>query len=96
VHKSLQEAGVFCEIVQDKITTGGGSAPRTTLETTVIAVSSPQIEKMLQHLRWCQLPIIPRIEDGKILVDLRTVLAKHDTVLVKNFVSFTQSSETLN
>lgn len=54
---------------------GGGSAPETQLPTTLIGVASErmgadEIEKRLRHNRP---PVIVRIAEGQVLLDLRTV-----------------------
>ncbi|MFN0110776.1 MAG: L-seryl-tRNA(Sec) selenium transferase [Blastocatellia bacterium] len=54
---------------------GGGSAPETQLPTTLIAVTASQFgpDELEERLRRNSPPIIARIVDDKLVVDLRTV-----------------------
>jgi L-seryl-tRNA(Ser) seleniumtransferase len=54
---------------------GGGSAPETQLPTTLITVVSPRIsaDELEERLRLNSPPIIARIVDDKLALDLRTV-----------------------
>ena len=57
---------------------GGGSAPTSKLSTTLIAVSHPRksAAEIEQQLRRSSPPIIARISEDKLLVDLRTVFVE--------------------
>lgn len=63
------------EIVAGESTIGGGAAPTSTLPTTLIAISHPQksADEIEHYLRTSSPPIISRISEGKVLIDLRTV-----------------------
>lgn len=54
---------------------GGGSAPETQLPTTLIGVTSSQLnpDELEEKLRLNQPPIIARIQDDCLVLDLRTV-----------------------
>jgi L-seryl-tRNA(Ser) seleniumtransferase len=63
---------------------GGGSAPEARLETTLIAVhrdglSANELEK---KLRGALPPIIARIEDDRLVLDLRTVQPDEERLLL--------------
>lgn len=65
--------------------TGGGSAPEARLETTLIAVerqgmSASELEK---KLRDASPPVIARIEDDHLVLDLRTVQPNEERVLLE-------------
>jgi L-seryl-tRNA(Ser) seleniumtransferase len=55
---------------------GGGSAPGATLPSWGIAVKSPEVSvsELEERLRRSEPPIVARIEEDRILIDLRTVL----------------------
>lgn len=57
---------------------GGGSAPTSRLSTTLIAVSHPRrsATDLEQQLRRSSPPIIARISEDKLLIDLRTVFVE--------------------
>jgi len=72
------------EVVESRSVTGGGSAPGSTLPTRALAVSSRDIsaDAIAQRLRGWDTPIIARVEDGRVLLDLRTVEPEQDAVLL--------------
>ncbi len=63
---------------------GGGSLPGVSLETAVIKISSRHYSpaEISSVLRRCQPPIIARISDEKVILDLRTVQPSDDEVLI--------------
>src|SRR5271166_6644892 len=76
------------EVVASRSVIGGGSAPGSTLPTRALAVSSPDIsaEAIAQRLRAWVAPIIARVEDGRVLLDLRTVSPEQDAVIAEALV----------
>ena len=71
------------EVVEGVSTIGGGSAPGSRLPTrlvalTAAALSAPALEA---RLRAADPPVIARIEDGRVLLDLRTVPPEQDGVV---------------
>ena len=72
------------EIVESRSVLGGGSAPGSTLPTRVLAISSDSMnpDELLRRLRQWETPIIARVEDGRVLLDLRTVEpAQHEIIV---------------
>jgi L-seryl-tRNA(Ser) seleniumtransferase len=70
---------------------GGGSTPDQQLPTTLISVSSPrhsatQLEERLRKPR-SGTPVIARIEENRLLLDLRTVLPSEETELAAALAS---------
>jgi L-seryl-tRNA(Ser) seleniumtransferase len=62
-------------------TVGGGSLPGETLPSWGIAI--PGSNTLLARLRAGEPPVIARIEDGRVVLDLRTVDPAHDTALAR-------------
>jgi len=62
---------------------GGGSAPSAVLPTTLIALTSHKMtaSDLATRLRRSDPSIIARVEDGRVLLDLRTVFPAQDGVL---------------
>jgi L-seryl-tRNA(Ser) seleniumtransferase len=62
---------------------GGGSAPGVDLPTVLIALThdSLGLERIVERLRAGEPPVIARIEDDRVVLDLRTVLEEQDDVL---------------
>jgi len=76
------------DIKKDESYIGGGSNPGITLETRVISLQSDfSPNRIAKMFRTFETPIIGRIKDNEVLLDLRTVL-KHETKLIKNAFSF--------
>ncbi len=63
------------EVQPDSSETGGGSLPTTPLPTHVVAVATPEVEPdaIASGLRAGDTPVICRISDRRIVLDLRTV-----------------------
>lgn len=70
-----QVTGIKLELERGESTVGGGAGPTSTLPTTLIAVTHPErsAQEIEHQLRRFSPPIISRISEGKVLLDLRTV-----------------------
>ena len=64
---------------------GGGSAPSAVLPTTLIALTcySLTASELTARLRASDPPVIARVEEGRVLLDLRTVFPAQDEILEK-------------
>ncbi len=71
------------EILDGESLLGGGSAPSSVLPTRVLSVSCEGLsaDDLAAHLRSSQLPIIARVEEGRVLLDLRTVFPEQDIAI---------------
>jgi L-seryl-tRNA(Ser) seleniumtransferase len=71
------------EVVATRSVIGGGSAPGATLPTRALAVSSPDMgaDAIAKKLREWVTPVIARVEEGRVLLDLRTVEPENDAVV---------------
>ena len=71
------------EVVESRSVLGGGAAPGSTLPTHVLAVSSVVMnaDAISAKLRQWTTPIIARVEDGRVLLDLRTVTLEEEAVI---------------
>src|SRR5271169_4753501 len=72
-------------VVATRSVIGGGSAPGSTLPTRALAVSSPEMraDEIAQKLLGWTTPIVARVEEGRVLLDLRTVEPEQDAVVLK-------------
>lgn len=77
----LGGAGAGCEIIPGTSVVGGGSLPDEGLPTRLIAVPGPA-ETLAEALRRGRPAVVGRIEDGRLLLDLRTVLPEDEEPLV--------------
>jgi L-seryl-tRNA(Ser) seleniumtransferase len=74
---------ITAELIDGESLIGGGSAPSAVLPTTLIALTSQELtaSDLAARLRRADPPIVARVEDGRVLLDLRTVFAAQDEVL---------------
>ncbi|MFO7682591.1 MAG: L-seryl-tRNA(Sec) selenium transferase [Chloroflexota bacterium] len=82
----LQEQGITAQTIAGESTVGGGSLPGTTLPTRLVAITHPDVEALAAALRQNDPPIIGRIQDGRFLIDPRTVLAEQAQPLVSAII----------
>jgi L-seryl-tRNA(Ser) seleniumtransferase len=79
-------------IVAGQSLSGGGSAPEEGLPTTLVSVSArgKSARAVESAFRSLAMPVIARIEAGKVLLDLRTVLPEQDDALTLALLSVTR------
>ncbi len=70
------------EILEGRSVAGGGSAPEQSLPTWLLAVPGDAMARE-QALRASQPPVIGRIEDDRLVLDLRTVLEEEEDLLTR-------------
>ena len=73
------------EVVKTQAVIGGGSAPGARLPSRALAVSSLDLsaDEIARRLRSSETPIIARVEEGRVLLDLRTVKPEQDVAVLK-------------
>jgi len=78
-------AGLKIEIIPGASLVGGGSAPTSTLPTHLLAITSERFsaESLASRLRAQPRPVVARVEEGRVLLDLRTVFEDEDEEVVK-------------
>ncbi len=64
---------------------GGGSAPTSTLPTFLLAITAGHLsaDELATRLRLHSPPIVARVEEGRVLLDLRTVFESEEADVVK-------------
>jgi len=72
------------EIVDGDSILGGGAAPSSVLPTRLLALTCEGLsaDELAARLRASQPPIIARVEEGRVLLDLRTVFPEQDAAIV--------------
>jgi L-seryl-tRNA(Ser) seleniumtransferase len=75
---------LLVEVVESRSVLGGGAAPGSTLPTRVLAVKSASHnpDELCAQLRQWETPIIARVEEGRVLLDLRTVEPEQEEAIV--------------
>jgi L-seryl-tRNA(Ser) seleniumtransferase len=71
------------DIIDTESVVGGGAAPSAVLATRALAVSARDLsaDELAARLRSSDPPIIARVEEGRVLLDLRTVFPEQDVQL---------------
>jgi L-seryl-tRNA(Ser) seleniumtransferase len=73
------------EVVKTQSVIGGGSAPGAKLPSRALAISLPDLssDKIARRLRGWETPIVARVEEDRVLLDLRTVEPEQDEVVLR-------------
>ena len=76
----LRSPRVHIEVIDGESVIGGGAAPSSVLPTRLLAVSCEGLsaDELAGRLRQSEPPIIARVDEGRVLLDLRTVFPSQD------------------
>jgi L-seryl-tRNA(Ser) seleniumtransferase len=71
-------------IISGESLVGGGSAPTSSLPTFLLAVTAESLsaDELAARLRHNNPSIVTRVEEGRVLLDLRTVLEPAETAQI--------------
>jgi L-seryl-tRNA(Ser) seleniumtransferase len=84
VAKNLEAHGPLrLQILPGDSMVGGGAAPGSSLPSVLLAVTHEKLsaDEIVSRLRDGDPPVIARVDEGKVLLDLRTVFPEQDTVV---------------
>ncbi|MBX3060063.1 MAG: L-seryl-tRNA(Sec) selenium transferase [Anaerolineae bacterium] len=84
----LHTHGIAAELVDGESTVGGGSLPGTSLPTCLVALAAANPTALAARLRAEEIPVIGRIQDGRYLLDPRTVLPEQVDNLIQSLVNW--------
>jgi L-seryl-tRNA(Ser) seleniumtransferase len=89
----INSSEIGADLIDGESLLGGGSAPSSVLPTRLIAITVKNVSanELADRLRRSHPPIIARVEDGRVLLDLRTVLPAQDEVLRQVLVRAAES-----
>ncbi len=78
--KRLPSPQFTTDVVDGASVIGGGAAPGATLPTRLLALSCKGLnaDELAGRLRQAEPPVIARVEEGRVLLDLRTVFPEQD------------------
>lgn len=73
------------EVIDGESVIGGGAAPSSVLPTRLLAVSCSGLSagELAARLRASDPPVVARVDEGRVLLDLRTVFAEQDELVVE-------------
>ena len=71
------------EVIAGESVIGGGAAPAATLPTRLLAITCKGLsaDELAARLRQGEPPIVARVEEGRVLLDLRTVFPEQDEAI---------------
>ena len=72
------------EVVNDNSVMGGGTLPNKSIPTPVIQIRELENPDLMSKLMGYEIPIIPRINNNNIIIDLRSTPEKND-IYIKDF-----------
>ena len=83
----LPAYGIVAEALPSVATVGGGSLPGETLASTAVSlVDAAGVDSLARRLRTGDDPLFTRVEDGRLLIDLRTILPEDDERVVRALI----------
>lgn len=61
---------------------GGGASPQTRIASIAVAIGLEKPNALAAHLRRAKTPIVPRVDEGRVLLDLRTIAPSEDAEVI--------------
>jgi L-seryl-tRNA(Ser) seleniumtransferase len=83
----LEAGGIAATVIETTSTVGGGSLPEETQPSRGVALSAASAARAVGALRHADPPVIARIIDDRVVLDLRSVLPEHDDALVRAVIA---------
>jgi L-seryl-tRNA(Ser) seleniumtransferase len=80
---ALGATGILAEVIEVRSTVGGGSLPEETQPSFAVAIGGAPAMRLAAALRSADPPVIARIVDERVALDLRSVLPEDDEVLAR-------------
>ena len=74
-------------VIRSESTVGGGSLPGESLESFVLGLDVRNADRFLKRLRQQSPPVVARTENGRVLIDPRTILPEQDVALLQGIRS---------
>ena len=83
VAAKLMAAGISADVMEVRSTVGGGSLPEETQPSFAVAIGGASATRIAQALRSADPPVVARIVEEHVALDLRSVLSEDDEVLAR-------------
>jgi len=83
IARGLSASNLAAEVIDGESVIGGGAAPSAVLPTSLLAVAVKgfKTDELLARLRTVDPPVVARVVEGRVVLDLRTVLPAQDAVI---------------
>ena len=79
----------FFRLTQSKSTIGGGTFPETYIDSYGIKMTEKNLTKKLEsYLLNMKLPILGKVENDNLVIDLRTIFNEYDNYLIESLNNF--------
>jgi L-seryl-tRNA(Ser) seleniumtransferase len=84
----VRSTKLMADVIDGESVIGGGAVPRAVLPTRLVALNCADLtaDELAARLRKCDPPIIARVEEGRVLLDLRTVFAEQDRLIAASLI----------
>jgi L-seryl-tRNA(Ser) seleniumtransferase len=85
IAERIQSPAWLAELIDGESVIGGGAAPSAVLPTRLLAITCKGMsaDELSARLRASDAPIIARVEEGRVRLDLRTVFPEQDDAVVQ-------------
>ena len=92
IAEGIKFSRLSVEVLDGESVIGGGAAPSAVLPTRLLALTCEGLsaDELSARLRASDPPVIARVEEGRVLLDLRTVFPAQDEALVQVIRNFAQ------
>ena len=86
----IRSSKISVDLIDGESVIGGGAAPSAVLPTCLLAITSTDLsaDKLAEQLRKSDPTIISRVQEDRVLLDLRTVFPKQDKFIAQAFAKF--------
>jgi len=93
VESATTSTALKMKLVDGESVIGGGAAPSAALPTRLMAITHAHLsaDELNTRLRAHLPPVIARVEDGRVLLDLRTVFPEQDANIASALASLTEN-----
>jgi L-seryl-tRNA(Ser) seleniumtransferase len=75
--------GLRASVIEGSSMVGGGATPGQSLPSWLIAIDCDDVVEVERRCRWSDPPVVARVEDGRLLIDLRTVFVSEEDELAR-------------
>ncbi|MGH9512400.1 MAG: L-seryl-tRNA(Sec) selenium transferase [Terriglobales bacterium] len=84
IANKIRSSKITADLIDGESVIGGGAAPSAVLPTCLLAIVAADLsaDELAEHLRKSDPPIISRVADDRVLLDLRTVFPGQDDAIV--------------
>ncbi len=88
IASKIQSSKIGVELIDGDSVIGGGAAPSAVLPTCLLAITSTDFnaDELAARLRKFEPPVISRVQEDRVLLDLRTIFPEQDDFIVNAFM----------